>query len=1012
MTQGIQPSDFDEFFWALHGIEAFPWQKHLARQVCEMGTVPETIGLPTGTGKTSLIEIALFHLAYDLANSKRRSAPLRIVWVVDRRLVVDDVYARAKGIKAALERAEAGALKAVADALSRLSRDGPPLVAQQMRGGMPLESDWARTPTQPTVISSTVDQIGSRLLFRGYGVSPRMRPIHAGLLGEDALLFLDEVHLAEPFRQTLQGIERQKGACHGPWRIVQLSATPRVNSTDAFGLSQEDEANPMLAARLARPKPAALVEVGRVPYGSDRHAEAFAEEALRRIDLNCPKNILVVVNRVGLARRIYDIISSHSTFKVRLPEEHRSNITLLIGRNREVMKDRIGKRILARCKSDPGGAGNRESGPFVAIATQCIEAGADLDFDVLITQIAPLDSLRQRFGRLNRMGRPIEPEAAILAIDAEVATSAKADPIYQDALRETWRWLKSKVDEGGTIDFASSSLNVPADESEQLNGPTPDAPVLMPEHVRALSRTNPAPPWSPDPALYLHGTVDISPEVNVVWRADLPEEAEAVANLLSLVPPRTAEAVSMPIGVVRKWLRGDRDNGVLSDVGIIETSDQDAGRRDVRAPLKAWRWRASDRKVDEPNASAPLRPGDTIIVSSAAGGCDEFGWNPDCRYTSDIGDDVACAYQSRYYPVRLHRNLFAQAFDVLSGVTVESAWGSIARAIDDCEDDGRRQAPRLVEKLLDADEALGFVFPPALRASLDAILKRSKSAPSLEFAYTPVGKDDSGNDGVVIVARRGLSGPDESTVYEPATESDELAALGPYADGESLQGHSNNAQNLARAFGERLELPRPLVEDIALAAYLHDLGKADLRFQRYLAGSPWQVNDLIRAKSGQRRSRAKDSSAWRSSGLPEKWRHEGLSVRIAREHPSFAGAHDAELVLWLIGTHHGFGRPTFPHSEPRDDEAGSYYGFEPNDTRETAMHLRPSAGPQRVDFEQPIVGESGPSSVDWQTMFRRLEDRYGVWGLAWLESIVRLADHRASEKPVAVRPEKSEEVRA
>ena len=38
-----------------------------------------------------------------------------------------------------------------------------------------------------------------------------MKPLHAGLLGSDCLILLDEAHLAEPFRQTLGWVETYRG---------------------------------------------------------------------------------------------------------------------------------------------------------------------------------------------------------------------------------------------------------------------------------------------------------------------------------------------------------------------------------------------------------------------------------------------------------------------------------------------------------------------------------------------------------------------------------------------------------------------------------------------------------------------------------------------------------------------------------------------------------------------------------------------------------------------------------
>lgn len=983
MIRELRSSNFREFFVALHGREPFPWQLRLAEQVCETGRMPQALDLPTGTGKTACIEIALFHLAYDLANRQTRLAPLRIVWVVDRRLIVDEAYERAARIAEQLGSAQSGILKNVGDALREIAgNDGPPLVVHRLRGGMPLEGDWARTPTQPTIISSTVDQVGSRLLFRGYGVSPRMRPIHAGLLGEDALIVLDEVHLAEPFRQTLLSIGDRKRVSHMPWQTVQLSATPRAHASTtkmaSFHLTDEDWIDPVLESRLSRPKPATLHSLGRIPYASVKHAEQFADEALKHIafdEVNGPKHILVVANRVALARRVYMAITS------RLPECRRDRVTLLTGRNREVSKDRIRTEIIEHCKSNP----NEESwsmprSPLIVVATQCIEAGADLDFDVLITQIAPIDALRQRFGRLNRMGRPIEPLAAIIAVDSEVSASAKPDAVYGSALRETWRWLQTKAASGTGLDFAASALSVSAEECEMLSGAALNAPVLMPQHIDALSRTNPEPNWSPDPSLYLHGAQPALAEINIVWRADLPRTRELINAVLALVPPRMGEAVTVPISAVRKWMRGDGDDGGFGDMEVGAQTDESPhiGRTERRA----WRWRGLDEGVEkiEPDR---LRPGDTIVVNAAEGGCDRFGWDPDHSQTvEDVADVAAIGYSRHTFAVRLHPGLL-------------EPWSPVAAAIDEARD-APTAAVALIDHLLSEDSDI--VLPENLRRSLTALRAHAKRK-ELYFAYSPDG-EERGADGAILFAKGGLTDAGGEAAYESATESDEIAAQGFRSGAQSLESHSMDVRMLAQRFTDLLNLPAPLANDVALAAFLHDLGKADSRFQRYLTGDPWSIRETAIAKSGMRRSRAEDRRARAASGLPENWRHEALSVRIACVHPDFATAHDPELVLWLIGTHHGFGRPAFPHAEPRDDEPASYFGFVPYPTPQQPLRIEPFPGPQRIDFALPVMTENGPSIVDWQTMFQRLQQRYGTWGLAWLETIVRLADHRASEAQI------------
>src|SRR5579864_615394 len=171
---------FAEFFHAVNGKDPFPWQRALAERVCAGGgTWPRVLDLPTASGKTACIEIAIFAIACQaFLHPSERTAPRRIIFVVDRRVIVDQAFERAKKLAGLLrtEPDNKGArhpiLKQVAETLrdcGGLTKEDAPLVCFQLRGGLYRDHAWARTPTQPTVIASTVDQIGSRLLFRGYG---------------------------------------------------------------------------------------------------------------------------------------------------------------------------------------------------------------------------------------------------------------------------------------------------------------------------------------------------------------------------------------------------------------------------------------------------------------------------------------------------------------------------------------------------------------------------------------------------------------------------------------------------------------------------------------------------------------------------------------------------------------------------------------------------------------------------------------------------------------------------
>ena len=81
MTGQFDLQLFRGYFSGLHGRSPFPWQERLAEQVVTEGW-PAVIDLPTASGKTACIDIAVFALACGRGHR-------RIFFVVDRKVIVD-----------------------------------------------------------------------------------------------------------------------------------------------------------------------------------------------------------------------------------------------------------------------------------------------------------------------------------------------------------------------------------------------------------------------------------------------------------------------------------------------------------------------------------------------------------------------------------------------------------------------------------------------------------------------------------------------------------------------------------------------------------------------------------------------------------------------------------------------------------------------------------------------------------------------------------------------------------
>lgn len=955
--------DFDAFHRAVHDRSPFDWQNRLLRQIVKERTWPRVLDLPTGSGKTTCIDIALFALALDAAASPaERWCPRRIAMVVDRRVVVDQAADRGRKLLRALKTSTEPAVIAVREALASLAGpDEEPLGVFTLRGGIPKDDGWARTPDQPLVIASTVDQIGSRLLIQGYGVSRGMRPVHAGLAGNDVLLLLDEVHLSQPFKQTLERLgalrERFRGnGLPGRFQFAFLSATPGETEEEPFRLTLDDlEPSSALGPRLHAMKPVRIVEV----TGREAVATHVAHEAEKLLKHHAV--VAAVVNRVDTALSVF------ATLKKAVGEG--TDVVLLTGRMRPLDRDDVLAAYRSRIATGTR-MRTRDEAKLVVVGTQCIEAGADFDFDAMVTESASFDALRQRFGRVDRLGEYRDEKGTGTAEGVVVHDKAeKDDPIYQKTIAETVKWLRSKTDKKHkSVDFGSRSL---LDAPAELLAPKESAPTLLPAYLDLWSQTAPEPFAVPEPGLFLHGQRSGPQDVQVIWRTDLDAgslDSHALSDLVAAVSalrPSSLEAISLPFVVTRRWL-ANRANAFegSADVEIKGDDEQEvesAGRR-------ALRWRGDESEIVD--ASGVL-PGDTLVVPSSYGGIDPASKCFDPDATAEVPDLAERAsLMGRGRPLlRLHPR-------VLAGLDLD---------LD--RDDPKAARGELATR---AEDLSGWKRPWA------RWLGKGRKA-----GIVPWG--DGGDDGWMVLSgervkahalRNALAVDERDRVsIEEGMETTTDDEDSPHVGSEVvLDVHIRHVEGRTRAYARRLGLSDELSNDLSLAAWLHDIGKADRRFQRMLRGGSeiayYRDEERVLAKSGMAAgNKAEHRRAQRLSGYPRGTRHEVQSlamIEAAREQVA-QRAHDLDLVMHLVASHHGHCRPFAPAiDDPEPVEVVLAQHKSATFGSLTFGATTSAHGLHRLD--SPLADR-----------FWALVTRYGWLELCWLEAILRLADHRASE---------------
>ncbi len=377
--------NFEEFFSIAMGAnkKPYPYQAKLASTPW-----PEMIKVETGMGKTAAIVINWLFKRLQ----KDSKTPRRLVYCLPMRVLVEQTVVNTKFWISNLVNAGV------------ISAENRPLVNVLMGGD--IDNDWDRFPERGAILIGTQDQLLSRALNRGYGLSRFRWPMQFGLLNNDCLWVMDEVQMmgagltTTAQLQAFRNIFGTEQAVYSVWMSATLNSDwlktidfkNYFNEQDVIELSEKDINTPSLQKRFRTKK---RLSISKCKYNDFKKIADLILETHRN-----KTRTLVVVNTVSRAVNIYKAV-----------KKRKSNQNIVLVHSRFRPPDR--RQILEQMLAQPGTEGS------ICIATQVVEAGVDISAATLITDPAPWSSLVQRFGRCNRYGDDKNAKVVVLEMDAE-----------------------------------------------------------------------------------------------------------------------------------------------------------------------------------------------------------------------------------------------------------------------------------------------------------------------------------------------------------------------------------------------------------------------------------------------------------------------------------------------------------------------------------------------------------------------------------------------------------------
>ena len=377
-----------------------------------------------------------------------------------------------------------------------------------------------------------------------------------------------------------------------------------------------------------------------------------------------------------------------------------------------------------------------------------------------------------------------------------------------------------------------------------------------------------------------------------------------------------------------------------------------------------------------------IKPGDLLIADPAMGGLTAGTWDPSARPSARLGASDEDVPPEPVEDLGDHAQLAH----------------------------GRRATLRLDPRLL---EGLALSRSPSPRDEQDTLIARREAISQWLAALLDLPADALPPWIVRVAERLRASGRFDIELVGAGAEDGYYVLVEPAVDpaildefddrpsltgrGTELRDHLGGVGAKAEEYGGRLGLSTEVVRDLRLAGELHDLGKIDSRFQAQMLGH----DPVLIAGSDEPLAKSVRGARTRWHKWPPV-RHEISSVALVQSSPDVLSfAHDPDLVLHLVGTHHGYGRPLPPIRKDDCPQSLTAVG----QLRDGAFRLSAASdggsdaaagapGSVRMSVSSDLA--ETPLALEMADRFWRLQERYGRHGLAWLEAIFRLADQQRS----------------